>query len=179
MKIAIKNARLAFPNLFRPQTFNGEGEPTFSASLLIPKNDPQIELIEKTINAVAKDKWGEKAGTVLKTLMAGGKTAFRDGDTKADYAGFDGHMFIAARNKARPPVFDADKTPLTEMDGKPYAGCYVVAHVDFWAQDNAFGKRINATLSGIQFLKDGEPFSGGAPSSADDFEDVSEAEAVI
>ena len=36
MKLMIKNVRLAFPNLFKPTTVNGEGEPAYSASLILP-----------------------------------------------------------------------------------------------------------------------------------------------
>ncbi|MWN55950.1 ssDNA-binding protein, partial [Escherichia coli] len=62
------------------------------------------------------------------------------------------------------------------------AGCYVNAVIDIWAQDNNFGKRINASLGGVQFLRDGDAFAGGGVASADDFDDISEgadAEALI
>jgi hypothetical protein len=51
----------------------------------------------------------------------------------------------------------------------------VVAIVELWAQDNSWGKRINATLKGVQFYQDGEAFAGGVSASADDFEDLSVA----
>ena len=35
------------------------------------------------------------------------------------------------------------------------------AIVELWAQDNNYGKRINASLAGVQFAKDGEAFAGG------------------
>ena len=81
-------------------------------------------------------------------------------------------MFISARSKSRPTVVDRDKTPLTEQDGRPYGGCFVNAIVELWAQDNQFGKRINATLAGVQFLKDGDAFGGSRPADPDEFEAV-------
>jgi hypothetical protein len=45
---------------------------------------------------------------------------------------------------------------------------------DVWPQDNAYGKRVIASLKGVQFVKNGDAFSGGAPASADEF-DVVEA----
>ncbi len=57
-------------------------------------------------------------------------------------------------------------------DGKPYSGCYVNGIVDIWAQDNGFGRRLNATLKGVQFVKDGDAFSGGTAVSADAFDDL-------
>jgi hypothetical protein len=79
-------------------------------------------------------------------------------------------MSIKASNNKRPLVIDRDKTPLTEDDNKMYAGCYVNAIIDLWVQQNSWGKRINANLLGVQFLKDGEPFSDGANASADSFD---------
>ncbi len=76
--------------------------------------------------------------------------------------------------KPRPTVIDRDRTALIQADGRPYAGCYVNAVVDIWAQDNNFGKRINASLSGVQFLRDGDAFAGGGVAAPDDFDDISE-----
>ena len=69
-------------------------------------------------------------------------------------------------------LVEFDRSPLTETDGRPYSGCYVVAIVELWAQDNSWGKRVNATLKGVQFFADGEAFSGGTPASAGDFDDL-------
>ncbi|WP_244126983.1 ssDNA-binding protein, partial [Xylella fastidiosa] len=66
-----------------------------------------------------------------------------------------------------------DRTPLAAQDGRPYAGCYVNANIELWAQDNNYGKRINASLGGVQFLRDGEAFAGGGVASVEDFEDLS------
>lgn len=49
--------------------------------------------------------------------------------------------------------------------------------IDVWAQDNNFGKRINASLGGVQFLRDGDAFAGGGVASEEDFDDISEGTA--
>ena len=174
MKIKLTNVRLAFPQLFEAQTVNGEGKPAFSASFLIDPKDPQIKSINAALEQVAKDKWGAKADAMLKTMRATDKVALHDGDLKAQYAGFEGMMYISSRNPVRPLVVDQKRTPLTEADGKPYAGCYVDVSIELWAQDNNYGKRINATLGGVQFRADGDAFVGGGAASEDDFEDISE-----
>ena len=46
--------------------------------------------------------------------------------------------------------------------------------IDIWAQDNNFGKRVNASLGGVQFLRDGDAFAGGGVAAPDDFDDISE-----
>jgi len=96
-----------------------------------------------------------------------------DGDAKAEYEGFEGNKFVSARAKVRPTVFDQQRQELSEADGKPYSGCYVNASIELWAQDNSFGKRINAQLRGVQFLRDGDAFAGGSrPADADEFDEI-------
>lgn len=174
MKLKIDNVRLAFPALFEAKTVNGQGAPAYSASFIIPKDHPQVKDIEEIITKLADDKWGTKAKSVLTQLKAGDKTALHNGDTKSQYNGFSGNYYISCRSKTRPVVLDKDKSPLTANDGKPYAGSHVNASVEFWVQDNQYGKRINASLRGVQFVKDGEAFSGSAPASDDEFDVVAE-----
>jgi hypothetical protein len=172
MKIKLANVRLAFPELFEAKQVNGEGKPAFSASFLLEKGDKQNAAIEAAINEVAKAKWGAKADQILKQMKAGDKTALHDGDLKSQYAGFEGMNFVSARNPVRPLVIDRDKSPLAESDGKPYAGCYVNVSLELWAQDNNFGKRINASLGGVQFVKDGDRFAGGSSADESDFDEL-------
>lgn len=172
MKIRLNNVRLAFPVLFEAKTVNGEGKPAFSASFLLDPADPQVQAINNAIEQVAKEKWGARADAILKQLRSQDKTALHDGDIKSNYEGFAGRLYVSARSTARPLVIDKDKTPLTERDGRPYAGCYVNASIDLWAQDNNYGKRINASLRGVQFLRDGDAFAGGGAATEDEFDDV-------
>jgi hypothetical protein len=84
-------------------------------------------------------------------------------------------MFVAAsaQETAPPTVVDAARQALTERSGKPYAGCYVNASIELWAQDNAYGKRINATLRGVQFVRDGDSFGAGSRAAApDEFDEI-------
>lgn len=173
MKVKLENVRLAFPQLFEPRAFGEDGsDPAYGASFIFPKTHPAYKLVNKAIEAVAAEKWEKKAAEVLKQLQTADRTCLHDGDGKPDYAGFPGNLFVASRNKARPLIIDRDKSPLTAADGKPYAGCYVNATLDVWAQANKFGKRVNATLSGVQFYKDGDAFTGAPPASPDDFDDL-------
>lgn len=165
MKIKLTNVRLSFPSLFRKAVFNGE-ETKFEATFLINKDTQadQIKTLQDAIN--------EKLKTDLKgAKLAADKICLKDGDT-IDYDGYSGHMSIKASNAKRPMVIDADKSPLAEDDNKLYAGCYVNAIIELWAQNNNYGKRINANLLGVQFARNGEPFGDGVTVSADDFETV-------
>lgn len=172
MKVKLANVRLAFPALFEPKTVNGEGDPAFSASFLMAPDHPAVAEIREAMETLGKEKWGAKWPAVKKELDARDKGALHDGDSKSSYGGFEGNLFVSARSKTRPLVIDRDKTPLVERDGRLYAGCFVNATVDLWCQDNAYGKRINASLRGVQFARDGDAFGGGGVATADEFDEL-------
>lgn len=175
-KVTLKDVRLTFPQLFEPKQVNGQGDPKFSGAFLFAKNHPQAAEIKKAITEAATAKWAAKTPEVLKALAAGDKLCLHDGDAKSDYDGYSGNLFINASNKIRPLVIDGQRAPLTAADGKPYSGCYVNAILELWAQDNQFGKRVNASLLGVQFLRDGDRLAGGGVAAADDFEAIPAAE---
>jgi hypothetical protein len=151
--------------------------------------------LRQVIDLVGKEKWADKwliapkspkttftdpvsgqkldVTSVKSLLIQNDLLPIHDGNTKANFAGYAGNWFVNARSYVRPTVHDRNKNPLTEADGKPYAGCYVNAVVDVWAQDHAkHGKRINASLGGVQFVRDGDAFSGGSVADAEDFPDL-------
>ena len=162
-KIMIPNVRLSFPSLFHKAVFDGK-ETKFEATFLIDKNEQadKIKEIKAAIDAAIKE--GLKGAK-----LPADKLCMKDGDG-IEYAGYAGCMSLKASSQKRPIVLNRDKTPLTEEDNKLYAGCYVNAIIELWAQNNQFGKRINANLLGVQFFKDGEPFADGVTASASDFE---------
>jgi len=170
MQIKLKNVRLSFPALFKKAVFNGE-ETKFEATFLLNKED-HADIVKEIEKAIA-----EKVKTDLKGAKIGAdKLCLKDGDDFA-YDGYAGCFSIKASNSKRPLVINKDKSPLAEDDNKIYSGCYVNANVELWAQNNAYGKRINATLLGVQFSKDGEPFSeGGSSASVNDFDSVDDDE---
>ncbi len=173
----LENVRLSFPALWEPKSFNGEGEAKYRAVFIIPRDSDAAKEIDKAINTVAADKWGAKAAATLASIKGNpNKFCYKDGDSKPQFDGFAGNMFLSASNAHRPTVIDRNKAPLLQQDGKPYAGCYVNALVEIWAQDNKYGKGIHATLRGVQFYKDGEAFGASAPASPEEFQDLSVSE---
>lgn len=162
----ISRARLSFPHLFEASAFAADQKAKYGATLLVPKGSADHKAVVDAVKACIAEKWP-------KGKPAGLKLCLRDGSEKENLDGFgDDVVFFNATNPKRPTVVDRDRTPLTEDDPRPYAGCYVVAMVEFWAQDNQFGKRVNATLTGVQFLADGEAFGGTRVATADDFDDL-------
>jgi len=180
--------RLAFADSIWEPKAVADGEPRWGARFIVdPANRAMVAEIEKTIEEVAAAKWpgtdakGEpKYKAILAKLWKDGKVCFLKEDYCAKsgepYAGFEDMYSIGAGqpgDQAGPTIVDLDRTRLTKADGRPYSGCYVVPRLDVWAQDNGYGRRINASIKGIQFLRDGDAFGASAPAQADDFDDLS------
>ena len=162
MQIKIKSARLSFPSLFKKAVFNGN-ETKYEATFLVPKGSPQAIAIQEAVDSFIEATFKDKIPKGLK------KTCVKDGD-EVEYDGYAGQLALKASSTRRPAVFDIDKTPLIEEDNRLYAGCFVNAIVDLWYSDHPLGgKQILASLSGVQFAKDGEAFSSGG-TTADDFD---------
>ncbi len=178
MKIMLEEVPLAFADaLFEPKAI-GDGEPAYSCRFIIEPGSKNAKLIEQTIKDVAEDKWGEKAEGVLEGLFEDGKVAlekkeYRNKKTREVYDGFEGKWSLGTRrskDKPRPTTFDENRNEVGPSAGKHYSGAIVDASVEIWAQDNTWGRRINAEILGCMFVKHGKAFGGGgAPASADDF----------
>jgi hypothetical protein len=190
MILKLKNVRIAFcQDLHVPGDFQGDKKFSFSSDFILEAGDPQIKMVEEAIETLAKKEWPDTYKTLLPTLKANNKVFLRSGSSKTDangvvYDGFEGNMYIAARNntdetpvngvyKKQPLVLDEDRSKLSVVDGKPYAGCYVNVHLEPYAYTK-YGGGVSASMRGVQFAKDGEPFMGSAPVDADEFDDLSD-----
>lgn len=169
MKIKLKNARLSFPSLFQTEEFGGESTGKYAATFILDSvdNAAEIKQIQDETNRLMKEE--------LKTKLPSEKIALKDGD-EIGRPEYEGKMTIKATTKKRPLVIDRDKTPLGEHDEKPYAGCYVNAIISLWPQNNQYGKRVNASLEGVQFAAHGEPFTTGGI-DVDEFDDFDDEDA--
>ena len=160
MKFTLQNVRLSFPALFEPKA-NDSGKLSYGAGFIFPPSHPSKAVLDKIIDEVGTEKWGQKWPALKKQMAAGDSLLVHNGDAKASLDGYEGNLYLNANNVVRPTIVDRDTSPLIAADGKPYSGCYVNAILDIWAQDNKFGKKINAQLQGVQFYKDGDAFAGG------------------
>lgn len=173
VQMILRNVRIAFPAIFEPQAV-GDGDPAYGAKFILPPDHPQVEEIRKAIDTVAKGQWNDKAQSVLKLLTADKKVAFVEGPylnkNGEAYDGFDGNFHVSSRSaKVKPSAWNNANRETTQADGLIYSGAYVDASVEFYAQDNKWGRRINCGLRGVRFVGHGESFGGGAPASADEF----------
>ena len=176
-RLTIKDVRIAYAQgIFTARAAKPGDKEKYGAAFLFPANHPAVKELSAAVVRAAQTKWGAKADDMLKQLKAADRLPVHNGDGKASSTGYAGNLYLNAGNAIRPLVLDNNKAPLTAADGKPYSGCYVNAIIEVWAQDNQHGKRINASLLGVQFVRDGERLAGGSTASADDFEAIPGAE---
>lgn len=175
--LMIKDVRLSYPTLAKPESYNN-GAPRFGASFHMEKDSDTHKAVVQAMLACAKEKWGEKGAAELKACMENTqRCCLQKGAVKKVE---DTLMVLTAYNKAeRPPsLFLGNREPVrgeTDIARTFYAGCYVNAKITFWAQDNAHGKAIRASINGIQFNRHGDPFASNSSASADEFEVVESA----
>ena len=195
-KVHLRDVRINFARLFKPEGFQGsESNKKYNAQFILDASNPAhkkaIKELRAAIQECGQEKWGDKwkdgkmkvLGYCLKSadeelqdgLFVTETTVENDNGEVPEY--LQNAYIVAASETKRPTVVNADKTPLTEEDAVIYDGCYVTAIINVWAQDNKFGKRINANLLGVQFKRDGDPLASGAEKvSDDDFDDDFEDE---
>lgn len=171
--------RVAFWNGFEPKAIGDSKEKRYSAAFPLVPGSANDKAVAAAVEAVAKAKWKEKAPAIMKKLREDGKVCYvrkpLTDDEGQVYDGFEGMHAVNAgqsEKKGAPKVLGRDREKLTQADGIPYSGCYVIPLLDFWAQDNQYGRRINAELKGVQFVKHGDAFGGSAPASPEEFEDL-------
>jgi hypothetical protein len=181
-RVKLKNVRIAFADVYVPkegkvdEKTGKKGEAKYAASFLIPKEgdaDDKANLtnLKKAKEAVMKAKWpGKDPSKSLKPE----KLCTRDGDLEP-YDGYEGMFYVSSSNKDQPVLIDCRKGKdgkwMPAAPGRIYGGCYVNAIVTLWAQDNEHGKRVNASLEAVQFLRDGETFGKGRIDADSEFDD--------
>lgn len=174
MELFLEEQRLAFAQyIFTAGAVSAGDKENYSCKLLFPKTNKKLHAhLLQVEEDVARAKWptlsDEKLEKRLEVIRANGDGLVKDGDLKPDWAGFEDNWYINTSRRSeqgKPTIIDRNQSPLSAGDGKPYAGCYVNGHVDVWVQDNTFGKKLNAELLGLQFVRDGDAFGGGKPAS--------------
>lgn len=174
--IRLQNVRLSFPSLWKERKYAPtDAKGAYSATFILDKkvNAKEIAEIKRAIDTLVRETFKGKHPGARNICL-------RDGSEKAETDGYgDGVMFVSARTDKRPQVVNRDLTPLTEEDGKPYAGCYVYGTIEVWAQDNSYGKRINAKLRTVQFYKDGPAFGEAAIDVRKELEEIPDDESSL
>jgi hypothetical protein len=189
-KVKLKNVRLSFAHLFKPQDgkvdkdTGKKGEPKFNCSFLFSKKTPEGKALYAEIKKAADEVKSKKWGNNIPKLKPE-KICLRDGDQE-EYDGYEGMYYLSASNNSRPQLVHKVKDSKGKWvkfvdpesgnvinDGQKYlySGCYVNGIVKLWAQDNEHGKRLNASLELVQFLKHGDAFGAKQLDADDEIDD--------
>jgi hypothetical protein len=170
-KVVTGKVRFSYANIFEPKAPQGGGEPKYSVTLLIPKDDKAT--LAKIAEAIkdARDNFCNRNGA--NALPAKPVTSLHDGDGQR-LNGEDfgpecrGHYVITVSSKTKPVIVDRNGQPILDST-EVYSGCYGRASINFYGYNKAGKKGVSAGLLAVQKLADGEPF--GTVGSADDFND--------
>lgn len=176
-KVMLRNVRLSYEHIFKASSFDDSQEPKYSATLIIPKDHPDVAALKKALKEAGEESFGavfNGAG-----WPKGYTCALRDADKDTNDAGetlaernpeYKGCYTITPNSTRRPVVLGRRKEALTEADGVIYSGCYV--NVSMTAAGFEFGKMkkgVKCYLNGVQFVKHGERFGSDA---TDDFDSL-------
>ena len=157
IKLVTPEARLVFPNLFEPTSFENSGKETYNAVLVFPKGT-DLTALREAVRACAT------AG--LKSV-GGARNPIRDGNEKAEEWGevFRDAKFIRISSQFEPAVVDRQRQPILDQKAV-YSGCYARAAVRCYAYDTKGNKGVSFGFDAIQITRDGEHLGGGAASVA-------------
>lgn len=168
-KIMLRNVVLSFPSLFREGSFNGVGTGKYEATFLLPKSDvKQYEDVKSLIDEIKASNKTVK--------VPDNKVFLSDGDDTGNETTAGYWVIRTGKNvsKGRVTLLTRDKSPIAEEDDLLYGGAIVNASIGGWLQDNAYGKRINGNLYGVQFVKHGTRLGGSSFDVSDEFDDFSD-----
>ena len=162
MRITIENCRLSYPFIFKPKAYEQGDDEKYSAKGLLELDDPQIAKIKDALSQFARDNFDKKDLSKVKFCFNKIDIEDEEGEVASSV------MCINASDFQRPHTLHRNLKPVSASDGVFYPGCYVNLSVSLWAQNNKFGKRVNANLLGVQFVGDGEQLGGRTPINPND-----------
>ena len=177
-EVLLKGVRLSYTHVYQPQeqeNDDGSKRYTYSTVCIIPKDDEdQIFAVEDAIDAAKAAKWGDKKNW---PKLKADRICLKDGDEEDKDEYLDAMIIRGSAPESSPPqviknVRDEDGNWEASRPGGPrsiYSGCYANVLLRLWAQDNKYGKRVNASLEVVQFAKKGEAFGRGPVDPNDKF----------
>ena len=161
--IRISGVRFSYPHLRKPYKGDDDkGEAKFGLVGLLPKKTHRAakDLIKERIEELLKEN-------KVKALPSE-KKFLRDGDSSGKPE-HEGHYTVSARETRRPPLRNRDNTVVEPEDADEVfqPGYWGDILIRPWYQNNKYGKRVNAGLSSVQFVRKDEVFGEGRISDED------------
>ena len=143
MQLTIKGI-LSFPHLNQPRAVKQGDEPKYSANLLIPKGDPQLNQLQQAIDA-------EKANGFPSGFPHNGKVCLHDcAVSQPNNPELAGYMELRASAKAdsKPTVVDMNMTPVMDP-ALVYPGAVVWMAINTFTYNMTTSKGVGAGLNGV------------------------------
>lgn len=167
--IKIENVRFSYPHLDKPYAGKGNGDEGKAGK---PKYGI-VGMLPKKTHVEAKNLIVEAMNDLLKqndnATVSSDKKFCRNGDDHERADTYGGHWIVSAREERRPSVRDKRGNLINEPEkiaDMVYGGCWGHILIRPWFQDGkkvgaGYGKRVNAGLVGVQFIRDDKPFGEG------------------
>ena len=151
--------RASYPSVFKPQLNKLSGKQEFSLEALFEVGT-DLTAMKKAAENACVNKWGTDKKAWPKNL----KSPFRDQKEKEKEGKLPdgctaGAVFMRLKSTKRPGLVDQNKVEIME-ESQFYAGCFARAHVSAFAYSQAGNNGVSFGLNHVQFVKDGDPFSG-------------------
>lgn len=160
--IRIDHTRWSYPHVLFPyESTNDDGKTSlkFNIVALMPKatHKPALTLLTEVRDKILAEKKVPK--------IASDKFFVKNGDD-SDKTDYEGHWTVSASESKKIVVKDADKRTMSKDNEadveKIFGGVFGSILIRPWWQDHKkYGKRINAGLVAVQYLKTGEAFGEG------------------
>jgi len=135
---------LSYPHLFTPRSVNPGDDPKFSASILLRKDDPQVQRIQQLIDTEKANGWPNGFPGNGKQFMKDGAVQYPNDPTMHNF------MIISANAKAdsKPHTVDMQMTPVMNQ-ADAFAGSVVWAALNSFVYNQPVNKGVGCGLNGI------------------------------
>ncbi len=173
--VLLEDVRLSYAYLATPfQGKNDQGEVTYTYTThaLFKPGSRQHEIVKAAIAKACVIGWQGQADQIKAQLAATDKLCIHDGNvTKGGEGPYKDMLYVACNSRSKPRILATRNGVNVELSPGdplfPYSGCHANVAFDVYpqgaigAKPNKGGKRVNAGLTGVQFLRHDEPLGGG------------------
>ena len=162
--------RLSYPALLEPTQYTPKDEPKYKLSLILSKDDPDVEAAIEKLHAMQDSAIKEAFGKDLPRDFS--RYGIIDGDSdEVEDPYYRNSWVIRAANKVKPKLVDADKNDLLDTS-EVYGGAYARANIVAFAYGDRASGGVTLQLLAVQLTGGGDAFGGAQAAinaAADDF----------
>jgi len=169
--MVISNFRVSYEHILEPWTGDADKPARYSLQAIMDKKRQakQLRAIKERIDAIGKEAFGPKFPALVKAGKL--RQPLRDGDLEFENdSTYEGKIFFNANGptegKKPPGLYDQhlrDMRQLPNPEDVFFSGVYANAEIKFYPYDQQGGKGVACYLFRVQYVKTGEPLTGGAP----------------